>query len=178
MGTQIGLIAAMLQEGGDEDTPLQKKLGGLGKWLGLAALVICAMVFLVGIIKGQTVLTMFLTAVSLAIAAVPEGLPAIVTICLALGMQEMVQRHALIRKLPAVETLGSATAICTDKTGTLTQNRMTVTDIWAGGSLPADEGRRASCCRWPCWQATRGWSLRRRRRRRPARRAVAEYAGD
>ena len=140
MGTQIGLIAAMLQEGGDEDTPLQKKLSGLGRWLGLVALVICAMVFLVGIIKGQTVLTMFLTAVSLAIAAVPEGLPAIVTICLALGMQEMVQRHALIRKLPAVETLGSATAICTDKTGTLTQNRMTVTDIWAGGSLPADEG--------------------------------------
>jgi Ca2+-transporting ATPase len=140
MSTQIGLIAAMLQEGGDEDTPLQKKLRGLGKWLGLVALVICAMVFLVGIIKGQSVLTMFLTAVSLAIAAVPEGLPAIVTICLALGMQEMVKRHALIRKLPAVETLGSATVICTDKTGTLTQNRMTVTEVWDGGGLRAEEG--------------------------------------
>jgi P-type Ca2+ transporter type 2C len=140
MNTQIGLIAAMLQEEGDEDTPLQKKLTGLGRWLGLAALVICAMVFVVGIIKGQSILTMFLTAVSLAIAAVPEGLPAIVTICLALGMQEMVRRHALIRKLPAVETLGSATAICTDKTGTLTQNRMTVTDVWSGRSLRLDQG--------------------------------------
>jgi P-type Ca2+ transporter type 2C len=133
MRTQIGLIASMLQERGTEDTPLQKKLTQVGRWLGMAALVICAVVFLVGILEGRDILMMFLTSVSLAIAAVPEGLPAIVTICLALGMQEMIRRHALIRKLPAVETLGSATVICTDKTGTLTQNEMTVTRMWTDG---------------------------------------------
>jgi P-type Ca2+ transporter type 2C len=133
MRTQMGLIAAVLQEQREEDTPLQKKLTQMGRWLGIAALAICAAVFLVGILEGRDILMMFLTAVSLAIAAVPEGLPAIVTICLALGMQEMIRRHALIRKLPAVETLGSATAICTDKTGTLTQNEMTVVHVWADG---------------------------------------------
>jgi len=135
MRTQIGLIAAMIQEEEHEDTPLQKKLAQMGRWLGIAALAICAIVFLVGVIEGRDVLTMFMTAVSLAIAAVPEGLPAIVTICLALGMQEMIKRHALIRKLPAVETLGSATVICTDKTGTLTQNEMTAGRLWADREL-------------------------------------------
>jgi Ca2+-transporting ATPase len=131
MRTQIGLIASLLQEETDEGTPLQKKLSQVGRWLGMAALAICAVVFLVGVLEGRDILTMFLTSVSLAIAAVPEGLPAIVTICLALGMQEMIRRHTLIRRLSAVETLGSATAICTDKTGTLTQNEMTATFVWA-----------------------------------------------
>jgi Ca2+-transporting ATPase len=135
MRTQIGLIARMIQEDEGEDTPLQKKLSQMGKWLGIGALAICAFVFLAGVIEGRDLLTMFLTSVSLAIAAVPEGLPAIVTICLALGMREMIKRHALIRKLPAVETLGSATVICTDKTGTLTQNEMTVSRLYADGEM-------------------------------------------
>ncbi len=140
METQIGLVAAMLQDQEVEDTPLQKKLTQVGRWLGIAALAICAVVFVVGILEGRGILMMFMTSVSLAIAAVPEGLPAIVTICLALGMQEMIKRHALIRKLPAVETLGSATAICTDKTGTLTQNEMTVAHVWADDELLAVTG--------------------------------------
>jgi Ca2+-transporting ATPase len=140
MKTQIGLIARMIQEEEAEDTPLQKKLTQMGKWLGIAALAVCAVVFLVGVLEGRDVLEMFMTSVSLAIAAVPEGLPAIVTICLALGMREMIKRHALIRKLPAVETLGSATVICTDKTGTLTQNEMTAGHIWADGESLAITG--------------------------------------
>ncbi|MGQ9667102.1 MAG: cation-translocating P-type ATPase, partial [Anaerolineae bacterium] len=135
MRTQIGRIAAMIQEVEEEPTPLQQKLDQLGKWLGIAALVICGVVFLVGVLRGISILEMFMTAVSLAIAAVPEGLPAVVTICLALGMQRMIQRHALIRRLPAVETLGSATTICSDKTGTLTQNEMTVVQVWADNTL-------------------------------------------
>jgi P-type Ca2+ transporter type 2C len=141
--TQIGLIAAMLEEEVDETTPLQRKLTEVGRWLGIAALAICSVVFVVGILGGRDILTMFLTSVSLAIAAVPEGLPAIVTVCLALGMREMVRRHALIRRLTAVETLGSATVICTDKTGTLTQNEMTAEVLWVDGGrfleLPRDE---------------------------------------
>ncbi len=135
MHTQIGLIATMIQEEENEDTPLQKKLTQMGKVLGIAALAICAVVFLVGVLEGRDILMMFMTSVSLAIAAVPEGLPAIVTVCLALGMREMIKRHALIRKLPAVETLGSATVICTDKTGTLTQNEMTAGWLYADGDL-------------------------------------------
>ena len=135
MHTQLGLIANMLQSVEEEDTPLQKKLDQLGKTLGIACLVVCAIVFGVGIIQGGHVLDLFMIAVSLAIAAVPEGLPAIVTISLALGMQEMIKRHALIRRLSSVETLGSATVICSDKTGTLTQNEMTVTNIWADGQF-------------------------------------------
>jgi len=126
MYTQLGLIAGMIQSYEEEPTPLQIKLAQLGKTLGWGALAICAVVFLLGWLRGLPPLEMFITAVSLAIAAVPEGLPAVVTICLALGMQRMVRRHALLRKLPAVEALGSATAICSDKTGTLTQNQMTV----------------------------------------------------
>jgi len=152
MHTQIGMIAEMLQSYEEEDTPLQQKLDQLGKFLGIFSLAICVVIFVYGVIRdtnpGQIfaqslsaylaehtgeIVELFMTAVSLAIAAVPEGLPAVVTICLALGMQRMVKRHALIRKLPAVETLGCATVICSDKTGTLTQNEMTVVQGWAGG---------------------------------------------
>ncbi len=133
MHTQFGLIAEMLQSYEEEPTPLQRKLDQLGRWLGIGCLVICGIVGLVGVLRGLPPLEMFMTAVSLAIAAVPEGLPAVVTICLALGRQEMIRRHALIRRLPAVETLGSATVICSDKTGTLTQNEMMVVQGWADG---------------------------------------------
>jgi Ca2+-transporting ATPase len=130
MHTQIGMIATMLQSVQQEPTPLQRRLDQLGKQLGWAALAVCGMVFLLGWIRGSNPLDMFLLAVSLAIAAVPEGLPAVVTISLALGMREMINRHALIRRLSSVETLGSASVIGSDKTGTLTQNEMTVTNLW------------------------------------------------
>ena len=152
MNTQIGLIAEMLQSFETEQTPLQAKLAHLGKVLGTACLAICAVVFIYGLFRDthladafqngfvaylqaerKDIVNLFMTAVSLAIAAVPEGLPAIVTICLALGMQRMIKHHALIRKLPAVETLGCATVVCSDKTGTLTQNEMTVVRAWTGG---------------------------------------------
>ena len=135
MHTQIGMIAEMLQGVEQEQTPLQRRLDQLGKVLGWAALVISAIVFVVGWMRGVDPLEMFIVAVSLAIAAVPEGLPAVVTISLALGMREMIQRNALIRRLSSVETLGSATVICSDKTGTLTQNEMTVTRIAADGDF-------------------------------------------
>ncbi len=133
MHTQIGLIAEMIQSVQNEPTPLQRRLDQLGKTLGWAALAICGLVFIIGVIQGSNPLDMFMIAVGLAIAAVPEGLPAVVTISLALGMREMIKRHALIRRLSSVETLGSATIICSDKTGTLTQNEMTVTRIWTDG---------------------------------------------
>jgi Ca2+-transporting ATPase len=133
MKTQIGLIASMIQGIHAEETPLQKRLDQLGKTLGWAALIICGLVFGIGWIRGYEPLEMFIIAVSLAIAAVPEGLPAVVTISLALGMREMIRRNALIRRLASVETLGSATVICSDKTGTLTQNEMTVTQISVDG---------------------------------------------
>ena len=133
MYTQIGLIAEMLSSVEQEPTPLQRRLDQLGKTLGVAALAICAMVFFLGWVRGYEPLEMFMIAVGLAIAAVPEGLPAVVTISLALGMREMIKRHALIRRLSSVETLGSATVICSDKTGTLTQNAMTVTRLWVDG---------------------------------------------
>ena len=140
MKTQLGLIAGMLQSVEVEETPLQRRLDDLGKVLGWGALGICGLVFVVGVLRAaainlETVSGMFMIAVSLAIAAVPEGLPAVVTISLALGMREMVRRHALIRHLASVETLGSATVICSDKTGTLTQNEMTVTRIWTAGEV-------------------------------------------
>ncbi len=133
MLTQLGMIASLLQSVEQEETPLQRRLNQLGKTLGWAALAICALVFVAGVLQGGEAIHMFMIAVSLAIAAVPEGLPAIVTISLALGMREMVQRHALIRRLSSVETLGSATVICSDKTGTMTQNEMTVTRLWVDG---------------------------------------------
>ncbi|HIE56982.1 MAG TPA: HAD family hydrolase, partial [Anaerolineales bacterium] len=135
MKTQIGMIAEMLQSVEQEQTPLQRRLDQLGKILGWAALAISAIVFMVGWMRGVDPLEMFIVAVSLAIAAVPEGLPAVVTISLALGMSEMIRRNALIRRLSSVETLGSATVICSDKTGTLTQNEMTVTRIAADGDF-------------------------------------------
>ncbi len=135
MRTQLGLIASMLQSVEEEQTPLQRKLDQLGRTLGYACLGICVIVFGVGWVQGGNPLDIFMIAVSLAIAAVPEGLPAIVTISLALGMQEMIKRHALIRRLSSVETLGSATVICSDKTGTLTQNEMTVTRVWVDGTF-------------------------------------------
>jgi len=135
MNTEIGRIAEMIQAYKEEPTPLQVKLDQLGKWLGWGALAVCAIVFVTGWLQGREVLDMFMVAVSLAIAAVPEGLTAVVTICLALGLQRMIKRHALIRKLPAVETLGSATAICSDKTGTLTQNEMTAVQMYVDRTL-------------------------------------------
>jgi Ca2+-transporting ATPase len=141
MHTQLGMIATMLQAVEEEETPLQKRLDQLGKTLGWACLAVCAIVFVTGLLEGGHALTLFMIAVSLAIAAVPEGLPAIVTISLALGMREMIHRHALIRRLSSVETLGSATVICSDKTGTLTQNEMTVRRIWVDGQFVAVSGQ-------------------------------------
>ncbi|MCK4977436.1 MAG: HAD-IC family P-type ATPase, partial [Anaerolineales bacterium] len=133
MRTEIGMIAEMLQSVQQEPTPLQRRLDQLGRSLGWAALAVCGLVFLAGWLQGLAPLDMFIIAVSLAIAAVPEGLPAVVTISLALGMREMIKRNALIRRLSSVETLGSATVICSDKTGTLTQNEMTATAMWVNG---------------------------------------------
>ena len=133
MNTEIGKIAKMLSEEDKELTPLQKRLDELGKILGFGAVVICTIIFLIGFFQGRPPLDMFLIAVSLAVAAIPEGLPAIVTIVLALGVQKMIKRRAIVRKLPAVETLGSVSVICSDKTGTLTQNKMTVTDVYVNG---------------------------------------------
>jgi P-type Ca2+ transporter type 2C len=156
MRSQLGLIAKMLEGVDQEETPLQKRLDQLGKTLGWGALAVCAIVFVVAVIENTNLglltaagggilvylkaaktelVSFFIVAVSLAIAAVPEGLPAVVTISLALGMREMIHRHALIRRLSSVETLGSATVICSDKTGTLTQNEMTVTHVWVDGQF-------------------------------------------
>lgn len=133
MDTEMGKIANLLDNEENGQTPLQQKLAQLGKYLGIMALVACAIIFVVGIINGIPVLEIFMTAVSLAVSAIPEGLPAIVTIVLSIGVQRMVKKNALIRKLPAVETLGGASVICSDKTGTLTQNRMTLTKAYAEG---------------------------------------------
>lgn len=135
MDTEVGKIADLLQNETDEVTPLQMKLEQLGKMLGIVALAICAVIFAVGVLEGKPAFEMFLTAVSLAVAAIPEGLPAIVTIVLAIGVQRLVKSNAIIRKLPAVETLGSASVICSDKTGTLTQNRMTVVKLYQDGEI-------------------------------------------
>jgi len=130
MDTEMGKIAKMLDNEDKVKTPLQIKLEQLGKYLGTGALIICAIIFIIGVMEKRPVFDMFMTSVSLAVAAIPEGLPAIVTITLALGVQKMIKRNAIIRKLPAVETLGSANVICSDKTGTLTQNKMTVVKVY------------------------------------------------
>jgi Ca2+-transporting ATPase len=133
MDTELGRIAALVQEVGLEQTPLQQRLARLGKFLVWAVLALCAVVFVVGWLRGVPAQHMFLTAVSLAVAAIPEGLPAVVTIALALGVQRMVKRHALVRRLSSVETLGSTTVICSDKTGTLTQNKMVARRTYVNG---------------------------------------------
>ncbi|MDD6268455.1 MAG: calcium-translocating P-type ATPase, PMCA-type [Oscillospiraceae bacterium] len=133
MDTEMGKIADLLDNEEEGQTPLQQKLAQLGKYLGILALAACGIIFIVGLVNGIPVLDIFMTAVSLAVSAIPEGLPAIVTIVLSIGVQRMVKKNALIRKLPAVETLGSASVICSDKTGTLTQNRMTLIKAYAEG---------------------------------------------
>ena len=139
-GTEIGKIAAMIQTFEEEATPLQKKLNQLGKVLGITTIAVCVAVFGIGLLQGREVLEMFMIAISLAVAAIPEGLPAIVTIVLAIGMNKMVERNAIVKKLLAVETLGATSVICTDKTGTLTQNEMTVVKVLADNKLIDVEG--------------------------------------
>ncbi len=135
MDTEMGKIANLLDSEEEGQTPLQQKLSQLGKYLGVVALAACAVIFLVGLVNGIPPMEIFMTAVSLAVSAIPEGLPAIVTIVLSIGVQRMVKKNAIIRRLPAVETLGGASIICSDKTGTLTQNRMTLVQAWAENSL-------------------------------------------
>ena len=130
MNTEVGKIADIINASEEGETPLQIKLNKLGKTLGIASLAICAFIFVIGLIYGKEPIHMFMSAVSLAVAAIPEGLPAVSTIVLAIGVQRMVKRNAIVKRLPAVETLGSATVICSDKTGTLTQNKMTVKKVF------------------------------------------------
>ena len=144
MNTEMGKIANLLEGESDTQTPLQKKLAQLGKYLGFMALAACAIIFVVGLLNGIPILEIFMTAVSLAVSAIPEGLPAIVTIVLSIGVQRMVKRNALIRRLPAVETLGSASIICSDKTGTLTQNRMTLVKAYVDGESIEEIGNNNS----------------------------------
>ena len=136
MNTEMGKIADLLAGEKETKTPLQQKLSDLGKWLGVAALAACAVVFAVGLLSGHALVDMFMTAVSLAVSAIPEGMPAIVTIVLSIGVTRMVKKNAIVKRLPAVETLGSASVICSDKTGTLTQNRMTLVKVSLDGGMP------------------------------------------
>lgn len=138
MKTQMGKIADLLTGAKDESTPLQKKLAKLGRYLGIAALAVCAVIFAVGLLGEQEPIDLFMTAVSLAVAAIPEGLPAVVTVVLAVGVQRLAKKNAIIRRLPAVETLGSASVICSDKTGTLTQNKMTLVKAYLDGGAEED----------------------------------------
>ncbi|PIC98293.1 cation-translocating P-type ATPase [Sporosarcina sp. P29] len=133
MTTEIGKVAAMLDNDSSTQTPLQQSLAQLGKYLSIAAIVICVLIFGIGMLQGRDLLDMFMLSVSLAVAAIPEGMPAIVSIVLAIGVQRMIRQHVIIRNLPAVEALGSVNVICSDKTGTLTQNKMTVTHFFADG---------------------------------------------
>ena len=139
MNTEMGKIANLLSNEDEGQTPLQKKLSKLGKYLGIVALLACAIIFVVGVFSNIGIMEMFMTAVSLAVSAIPEGLPAIVTIVLSIGVQRMVKKNAIIRRLPAVETLGSASIICSDKTGTLTMNRMTLVEAFVDGTKDIEE---------------------------------------
>lgn len=139
MNTEMGKIANLLDNEEEGQTPLQKKLAQLGKYLGFLALACCAVIFVVGLSSGIPALEIFMTSVSLAVSAIPEGLPAIVTIVLSIGVQRMVKKNAIIRRLPAVETLGSASVICSDKTGTLTQNRMTLVNAYFDGAQTTED---------------------------------------
>lgn len=139
MNTEMGKIANLLESEPDEQTPLQQKLANLGKYLGIVALAACAVIFIIGLLDGMDVMDIFMTSVSLAVSAIPEGLPAIVTIVLSIGVQRMVRKNAIIRRLPAVETLGCASVICSDKTGTLTQNRMTLVKAFAAGASKLED---------------------------------------
>ncbi|MGG5253008.1 cation-translocating P-type ATPase [Neobacillus sp. SM06] len=140
MDTAMGQIANLLQNAESAQTPLQRRLEQLGKILIVAALLLTVLVVAIGVFQGQELYTMFLAGVSLAVAAIPEGLPAIVTVALSLGVQKMIKKNAIVRKLPAVETLGCASVICSDKTGTMTQNKMTVTHLWSGGKTWTVDG--------------------------------------
>ncbi len=151
MESEVGKIASLLEQTGETETPLKSKLSQLGKMLGVVTLVVCAIVFVVGMLRNyhefgflNTLIDMFMTSVSLAVAAIPEGLPAIVTVVLALGVQRMVKHNSIVKNLPAVETLGSASVICSDKTGTLTLNRMTVTKVYDGRNIISLEDEEAS----------------------------------
>ena len=135
MTTEVGKIAGMINEAEKQETPLQQKLNKLGKTLGIVALSICVIIFIIGLIQGKEPIHMFMTAVSLAVAAIPEGLAAVSTIVLAIGVQKMVKKNAIVKRLPAVETLGSSTVICSDKTGTLTKNQMTVEKVFWNNNL-------------------------------------------
>ncbi|MFV0352046.1 MAG: cation-translocating P-type ATPase [Oscillospiraceae bacterium] len=140
MNTQMGNIAGMLNSAPEETTPLQKKLNSLGKMLGIVCLIVCAAIFGMGLLRGDGLLEIFMTAVALAVAAIPEGLTVVVTVVLAMGMQRMVKVHAIIKRLSAVETLGSTTVICSDKTGTLTQNKMTIEQLYHDGKYYSVSG--------------------------------------
>ena len=140
MQTEMGRVAHLIQEAEEEDTPLQKRLEQMGRYLVAVCVLICGVVVVLGLAQGLPAYKMFMAGVSLAVAAIPEGLPAVVTIALAVGVQRMVRKNAIVRRLPAVETLGCATVICADKTGTLTQNKMNVREIWVGGQSFQVEG--------------------------------------